>query len=111
MLASGCNKRRQEMKQSIAFWLRHFVLIGCVSLAALGSVAGCAFHQKYGTVTVGPSATGPLKPGDLEAYGIAFITPATVTGQEEDRPALALIFSQVLEETRPATHIVPLNAT
>jgi len=47
----------------------------------------------------------------LEEYGIAFITPATVTGQEEDRPALALIFSQVLEETRPTTHIVPLNAT
>ena len=99
------------MKQSNSSWLRRFVVIGCVSLAALGSVAGCAFHQKYGTVTVGPSATGPLKPGELEEYGIAFITPATVTGQEEDRPALALIFSQVLEETRPATHIVPLNAT
>jgi hypothetical protein len=99
------------MKQSIASWLRHFVVMGCVPLAALAFLAGCAGHQQYATVTVGPSATGPLKPGDLEAYGIAFITPATVTGQEEDRPALALIFSQVLEETRPATHIVPLNAT
>ncbi len=110
-LASAGNKGLQEMNQSIAIWLRHFVVIGCVPLAVLASLTGCAGHQKYATVTIGPSGAGPLKPGDLEAYGIAFITPATVTGQEEDRPALALIFSQVLEETRPATHIISLNAT
>ena len=33
-----------------------------------------------------------LKPGDLEAGGIAFLTPFTVTGQEEDRQPLALAF-------------------
>jgi len=99
------------MNPFIATRLRRLVVFGFVPLAAVALVAGCATHQNYATVTVGPEAAIRLKPGDLATYGIAFITPATVTGQEEDRPALALVFSEVLAELRPGTRIVPLNVT
>ncbi|MFO1428744.1 MAG: hypothetical protein U1F76_01165 [Candidatus Competibacteraceae bacterium] len=52
-----------------------------------------------------------LAPGDLEKYGIAFITPATVTGQEEEKQTIALDFTDVLKETRPQVRCVTLPET
>jgi hypothetical protein len=52
-----------------------------------------------------------LKPNDLETNGLAMMTPSTVTGQEEDRQALALIYTNVLQERRPKIRIVPLADT
>jgi len=52
-----------------------------------------------------------LDPGDLEKYGIAFITPATFTGQEEDKQSLALIFTDVLRNTRKNVRCVTLSET
>jgi hypothetical protein len=52
-----------------------------------------------------------LRPGDLEAHGLAFITPSTVTGQEEEKQAVAFTFAQVLEKKRPAIRCVPLSET
>jgi len=49
-----------------------------------------------------------LKQGDLEAGGVALITPSTVTGQEEERQAVALTFARVLEKERPAIRVVTL---
>ena len=57
-----------------------------------------------------PSSTS-LQSGDLASFGIAFVTPSTVTGQEEDKPALALAFSKTLREQRPDTHVIPLTET
>ena len=37
-----------------------------------------------------------LKADELRAGGIAFITPSSTTGQEEDKQALALAFTEVL---------------
>lgn len=42
-----------------------------------------------------------LQKGDLSRDGLAFLTPSTPTGQEEDKQALALGFSEVLREKRP----------
>ena len=47
----------------------------------------------------------------LKLSGIAFITPSSVTGQEEDKQALALAFTEVLKRARPDLHIVPLPET
>jgi len=52
-----------------------------------------------------------LQKGDLENAGMALITPSTVTGQEEDRQAVALMFSSDLQDRRPEIRLVPLAET
>lgn len=52
-----------------------------------------------------------LRSEDLRAGGIAFITPSSVTGQEEDKQALALAFNEVLLSVRPDLRVVPLPQT
>ena len=52
-----------------------------------------------------------LRKGDLESAGIAFITPSTVTGQEQEKEAVALTFTDVLRSERPALKISTLAET
>lgn len=52
-----------------------------------------------------------LQPGELEARGLAFITPSTVTGQEEEKQAVAFTFAQVLQKERPDIRCIPLAET
>jgi heme-degrading monooxygenase HmoA len=78
-------------------------------------LTGCA-GQKLQTKTQQYAPTTQvlainLQPTDLRAGGIAFITPSSVTGQEEDKQALALSFTEVLLEIRPDLRIVPLPQT
>ena len=47
----------------------------------------------------------------LQASGIAFITPTSVTGQEEDKQALALAFTDALQLARPDLRVMPLPQT
>lgn len=52
-----------------------------------------------------------LRPGDLEASGIAFITPSTVTGQEQEKQVVALTFADVIKRERPGLRVVTLAET
>jgi hypothetical protein len=52
-----------------------------------------------------------LRAEDLRQGGIAFITPTSVTGQEEDKQALALSFTEVLQKNRRDLRVVPLPQT
>lgn len=52
-----------------------------------------------------------LATDDLETRGLAFITPSTVTGQEEDRQTLAFIFAEVIKEERPDIAVITLPET
>lgn len=52
-----------------------------------------------------------LQPGDLEREGVAFITPSTITGLEQDRQGVAFLFARVLEEERPAIPVTTLAET
>ncbi|HWI99815.1 MAG TPA: hypothetical protein VNU96_12435 [Burkholderiales bacterium] len=52
-----------------------------------------------------------LSKGDLEAAGIAFMTPSTVTGQEQEKEAVALTFTDVLKKERPGLKVIPLAET
>jgi hypothetical protein len=52
-----------------------------------------------------------LGPGDLENHGLAFITPTTVTTQEEEMQAVAFTFSEVLKKERPDIPCVTLPET
>lgn len=48
---------------------------------------------------------------DLQKGGIAFITPSSITGQEEDKQALALAFTEVLLHMRPDLRVIALPQT
>ena len=52
-----------------------------------------------------------LQPGDLARDGLAFITPSSVTGQEQDRQGVAFLFAQVLEIQRPDIPVTSLAET
>ena len=71
-------------------------------------LTACSTPQVHSTVQVQGIS---LKPQDLQNGGLAFITPSTATGQEEDKQALALAFTDVLQKARPSLHIVQLAET
>ena len=75
----------------------------CILFALLASA--CASPQIHSTVQVHEIN---LKKIDLRSAGIAFVTPSSVTGQEEDRQALAFTFTDVLTRTRPELRVVTL---
>ncbi len=52
-----------------------------------------------------------LTAADLKGGGIAFITPSTVTGQEEEKQAVAFVFATTLIEERPDLNVIPLPQT
>jgi hypothetical protein len=52
-----------------------------------------------------------LKADDLSTHGVAFITPSTVTGQEEEKQEVAFTFTEVLRKVRPAILCLSLSET
>lgn len=85
--------------------MRWMVMAALVPLALSG---GCVTGETHPTLL---ETTIALKPGDLQRAGMAFITPSTVTGQEQGKQALALIFADVIANERPGLHIVRLPET
>jgi heme-degrading monooxygenase HmoA len=81
---------------------------GALILAA-GLVAGCSGPAIY-YPTVREQVIS-LSKGDLEAAGIAFITPSTVTGQEQEKEAIALTFTDVLKAERAQLKVSTLAQT
>lgn len=78
------------------------VLVGCLTLAA------CASVQVFPT---SHSRALSLAPGHIEEYGIAFITPSTATGREEEKQAVAFLFAEAMKRERPAMRVVSLPET
>ena len=75
----------------------------------LALLAGCTLSPNYySTLKEQPIS---LARGELEAAGIAFVTPSTVTGQEEEKQAVALAFADVLKRERPALKVSTLAET
>jgi hypothetical protein len=72
-------------------------------------LAGCSTSPTYYSQV----NTQPLRlaAGELEAGGIAFVTPSTVTGQEQEKQAVALGYSDVLKGERPALKVITLAET
>jgi len=52
-----------------------------------------------------------LTQSELRAGGLAFLTPSTVTGQEEDKQTLAYVFSAAMQAERPDIRFVSLPRT
>ena len=79
------------------------------ALLALGlALAGCYGTQIYPALQ---EQRISLARGDLESGGVAFITPSTVTGQEQETQAVALVFADVLKRERPGLRVVTLAET
>ena len=80
-----------------------------VLLAASAVLAGCStgllYYPKVQEQVIS------LEKGDLEASGIAFITPSTVTGQEQEKEAVALTFTDILKAERPGLRVATLAET
>ena len=80
-----------------------------VGLIVMALLSGCAVTtQSYPTTLV---QSVNLESQALKTAGIAFITPGTVTGQEEDKQGLALAFTDALKQARPDLRIVSLPET
>jgi hypothetical protein len=83
--------------------------LGCTGfLLSIIFLAGCGINQEHSTTDVDAIS---LLPGQLEQYGIAFISPATVTGQEQDRQTVAFAFTKQLKKIRPEIKVVSLPET
>ncbi|HHJ16153.1 MAG TPA: hypothetical protein ENJ80_05590, partial [Gammaproteobacteria bacterium] len=85
----------------------HFRLLWLLSLLlpVLALNTGCATDQVHAKVQYEEiSLTGD----DLASHGLGFITPSTVTGQEQDIQSLAFIFAHVLEKERPDVRVIGL---
>ena len=79
-----------------------------IAFLATSLLSGCASDQVHSTAH---HSAMSLNNGDLEAHGLAFITPSTVTGQEEDKQTLAFIFAEVINDKRPEKKVVSLPQT
>jgi hypothetical protein len=75
----------------------------------LAAAAGCSTPPVYySTLNTQPIS---LRAGDLEQGGVAFITPSTVTGQEQEKQGVALAYADVLKRERPKLKVVTLAET
>lgn len=95
-----------------ALYLR---LLALLAVGLMLLLTGCA-NQKLAANTQQSVPTTQvlsinLRAEDLRTGGLAIITPSSATGQEEDRQALALAFTEVLQNVRPDLRIVPLPQT
>jgi hypothetical protein len=78
-------------------------------LAASEAGAKRSRRPKVGDLVQGKIIS--LGKGDLETGGLAFITPSTVTGQEQEKEGVALTFADVIKSERPALKVVTLAET
>ncbi len=83
---------------------RYLSIISLLTLL-LAVNTGCSRNQIHTSVKFDNIA---LSVGDLETHGLGFITPSTVTGQEQDIQSLAFIFARIMEEKRPQIRVVGL---
>ncbi len=89
--------------------IRPFFRLGpTLALFAALLLSACATPQVYSSTQVREIH---LTARDLKQGGIAFLTPSSATGQEEDKQPLALAFTAVLEKKRFGLRIMPLSET
>jgi hypothetical protein len=78
-------------------------LLAVLGLAACESSLQVYSNPKHDTLQ--------LAQAELREGGLAFLTPSTVTGQEEDKQTLAYVFASTLQSERPDIKFIPLSRT
>jgi hypothetical protein len=74
----------------------------CLLLLLVGCTTGSQVHP----TTLHENLSLPS--GALQRHGVAFLTPSTVTGQEQDQQTAALVFAEQMRNRLPAVHVVSL---
>ncbi|MDD2915227.1 MAG: hypothetical protein PHP70_07905 [Gallionella sp.] len=97
------------LQMHIAVQTRLRILVMPAMGLAIMLLSGCSAFNQIHTTT--QASVINLDPQVLQATGVAFITPSSATGQEEDKQALALAFTETMKQARPDLRIVPLPAT
>ena len=69
-------------------------------------LAGCTTGSQVHPTTLHKNLSLPA--GALQQYGIAFLTPSTVTGQEQDQQTAALIFAEQMRVQLPTVRVMSL---
>ncbi len=108
----ACSKRRAAPRAASPF--RGLIagvkiLLLAAALAFTGALGGCSLGVQ--THSAPEHDNRGLKAGDLPQGGIAFLTPSTITGREEDKQALAHAFAVALREQRTDVRVVALSET
>ena len=94
----GMDIYKKILSRSLRFGL--IILAGMLQAACSHQVYTSEEHRAFN-----------LTADDLFEKGIAFTTPTSITGREQDRQSLALTFAEVLREKRPDIHVVSLPET
>ena len=81
------------------------------SLLLLAAIGLCACESAPQVYSAPRHDTLQLAKEDLRDGGLAFLTPSTVTGQEEDKQTLAYVFGASLQAERPDLRFVSLSRT
>ena len=92
----------------INYRIQHSMWWLIMAFLATSLLSGCASDQVHSTAHHSAMSTNNV---DLVTHGLAFITPSTVTGQEEDKQTLAFIFAEIMNEERPDIKVVTLPQT
>jgi len=95
------------MNVSVPIVFCHGVRAGVLILGSLLLVS-CSGPTTY---TTSEHHAFAIEPGDLQRHGIAFITPSSITGREQDRQSLALTFAMELKQHYPDLRVVTLSET
>lgn len=81
---------------------------GIVGLWMAMAMTGCGtVSSQIVPTTLDKSSS--LEPGSLARYRLAFLTPSTITGQEQDVQSLALYFSETLRKELPSVPVTSLS--
>lgn len=96
--------RRSESPPKLLTPEYRFLRVIAVSLM-FGFISACSLHQNHSTAQ---HLAINLSPKDLKHNGLAFMSPSTVSGREEDKQALAFIVGRVLQQERPDIRQVSL---
>jgi len=76
-----------------------------VFVLLVGMSGSCANHQVHSTFQYEDIS---LPADGLQAHGLGFVTPSTVTGQEQDVQSLAFVFASIFKTKRPDVPLVSL---
>lgn len=79
-----------------------------IMLCIASLLSACGINQNYSSAQHNAI---DLSADDLHNQGVAFISPSTITGQEEDKQVLAFVFANTLARERPDIKVTTLPET
>jgi hypothetical protein len=77
-----------------------------MAICLLLLLSGCTTGSQVHPTTLHKNLSLPS--GALQLYGVAFLTPSTVTGQEQDQQTAALIFAEQMRVQLPTVRVLSL---